>query len=793
MTAFVGTTRKLGGPLVELAVVGLAILTLLFLSIKNFNVLEDVFAQTQLLYRHELLPISQIKEANEDLFDIERSLKRMIIARTPTARAEAKEAVADRESALRAQLSLAANGLVRLENQRRIDSIRRLYDEYTSNVDNAMLMTEQGTDAVSYVLSEDFQRVIHATDKLLDEIAASKQESALQRLEAASALQEQSRLLAALMALTILATGMVVVHLYRKHLAGPLKGLQVAMDRLSAGNLDVAIPHLDRGDAIGEMARALKRMQDVARNPDQPVTGRSTFDGRVPLAGQKVAEPSEKRSPAYLPSVPAEIGHEVSPLAKSTHDYLSSLGESLYLQGLPAEAERSLRPALALIPNSSAAFTNLARCLLLHGRNGEAETCLRRALGASPCMESALYCLSVVLASSARAAEAEACQRSLIAISPAHEGALLLTHHFLSQTGRFVDAERMVRRALSVNPRSPSTLASLAQLRLMTPADGQWMIDAEEMVPRLLPKEESTLRYAMGKYCDDLHDHERAFSNYRRANELSKAIAGNPYVADRWSRNVDRLIQGNPGPTVARLLAGSSDSERPVLVVGMPRSGTSLVEQILASHSAVFGAGELPFWRRLVGTDAMPLFDSSWSPSALSGVAASYLACLDSLDRQAARVIDKMPDNFVCIAHIHAAFPKAKLIHTVRDPIDTCLSIYFQNFSAAYSYSTDLNDLAHYYRHYRRLMRHWRTALPDGTMLEVAYEDLVANQEAVSRRMIAFLGLDWEDRCLEFQETERRVATASRWQVRQKLYTSSIERWRGYEKYLGPLMEIGES
>jgi len=408
-------------------------------------------------------------------------------------------------------------------------------------------------------------------------------------------------------------------------------------------------------------------------------------------------------------------------------------------------------------------------------------------------MTAALYYLSFILTSSGQAGDAEPYQRRLISIDPCFEGGLLLSQHFLSQNGRFDDAERMARRALVVNPRSPSTLAGLTTLRKMTPADGEWMAAAEELVQGLLPKEESTLRYAMGKYCDDLEDYEQAFSNYRRANELSKSIADNPYVADRWSRNVDRLITANPGSALNQSLVGSSESRRPVFVVGMPRSGTSLVEQILASHTAVFGAGELPFWRKLVSSDAMPLFESSWSQGTLSRVAETYLAHLDTLDRQAERVVDKMPDNFVCIANIHAVFPGARFIHTLRNPIDTCLSMYFQEFSAAYGYSTDLNDLAHYYRHYQRLMEHWRTALPEGTLLEVKYEELLADQEGVSRRMIEFLGLEWEDRCLQFHATERRVATASKWQVRQKLYTNSIERWRHYEKHLGPLMELRES
>jgi hypothetical protein len=211
-----------------------------------------------------------------------------------------------------------------------------------------------------------------------------------------------------------------------------------------------------------------------------------------------------------------------------------------------------------------------------------------------------------------------------------------------------------------------------------------------------------------------------------------------------------------------------------VFIVGMPRSGTSLAEQILASHREVFGAGELTFWTE---------------PQAVSSGAA-YLAQLPPASIEAARVVDKMPYNFLHLGTIHAALPEAKIIHVHRDPIDTCLSIYFQDFADTQSYARDLGDLAHYYGQYRRIMHHWMTMLPPGAILDLRYEDLVADQERWSRIMVAFIGLEWDPACLDFERTVRTVMTASAWQVRQKMHGRSVGRSRHYEKFLGPLLSL---
>jgi hypothetical protein len=223
----------------------------------------------------------------------------------------------------------------------------------------------------------------------------------------------------------------------------------------------------------------------------------------------------------------------------------------------------------------------------------------------------------------------------------------------------------------------------------------------------------------------------------------------------------------------------------------MPRSGTSLAEQIIASHPAAYGAGELNFWAALIKKDEQ-LTDAVLSEPARPRVAEEYLRILEGFSANASRVIDKAPVNSDFLGLIYSVFPNARVIYMQRDPIDTCLSCYFQQFLTGQNFTLDLSDLAHYYREHQRIIAHWRAVLPPGFILNVPYEELVADQETWSRKMLDFIGLEWDPRCLEFHTNKRRVTTASAWQVRQKVYKSSVARWRNYEKFIGPLKALSK-
>jgi hypothetical protein len=223
--------------------------------------------------------------------------------------------------------------------------------------------------------------------------------------------------------------------------------------------------------------------------------------------------------------------------------------------------------------------------------------------------------------------------------------------------------------------------------------------------------------------------------------------------------------------------------------VGMPRSGTSLAEQIIASHPAAYGAGELQFWDRLVFEDA-GIMKGILSPDARLKLAEKYLRIFEGRSANALRVVDKSTENSDFLGLIYSVFPNARVIYLQRDPIDTCLSCYFQQFVTGLNFTLNLSDLAHYYAEHQRIMAHWRAVLPPGFILDVPYAELVGDQERWSRKMLEFIGLEWDPACLEFHATKRQVVTASAWQVRQKIYTNSVGRWRHYEKFIGPLKAL---
>lgn len=267
-------------------------------------------------------------------------------------------------------------------------------------------------------------------------------------------------------------------------------------------------------------------------------------------------------------------------------------------------------------------------------------------------------------------------------------------------------------------------------------------------------------------------------------------MSADPYERDVHARFVDDMTRVYTREALARAAAGASDSQKPVFVVGMMRSGTTLVEQIIGSHPAVSAAGELTFWSEVLRKHESTLRREPPSDKLRAKVAADCLRTLGAYSSDALRVVDKAPVNSDYLGIIHAVFPNARMIYVRRDPIDVCLSCYFQQFSATLNFTMDLSDLAHYYREHRRLVAHWRAVLPAGTLLEVPYAELVADQETWTRRMVEFLGLEWDARCLDFQQTKRTVTTASYWQVRQKIYRGSVGRWQNYKKFIGPLLAL---
>ena len=473
---------------------------------------------------------------------------------------------------------------------------------------------------------------------------------------------------------------------------------------------------------------------------------------------------------------------------------LTAMGTALARLGCYGEAENHFRRAIGISPSIPTAYFNLAGVLQSTGRYRESEMPLRRALKLKPTYLDARISLGMSLVLLGRLGEARDCYQKALKIAPRNTQTLVGVGQIEALEGRFDAAESAFQRALEVDPRCSYAWAALASLRRMTPADGAWLERAEDIVASgLQPLDEGTLRFAMGKYCDDVGDFARAFRNYQRGNTLQRMRAP-PYDPAERSRFVDGLVKTYTPEALAltRAAGAASESQRPVFVVGMPRSGTSLVAQILASHPSAHAAGELDFWISAVHKHENAIHAEVPSESLRRKLASAYLQILTAQSGDALRVVDKAPINSEYLGVIHGVFPRARFIHLRRHPIDTCLSCYFQQFPPALNYANDLSDLAHYYREHWRLMAHWRRALPPETLLEVPYEQLVADQEKWTRRILEFIGLPWDDRCLDFHLTQSTVLTASYWQVRQTMYQNSIGRWQNYRKFIGPLLDLSD-
>ena len=468
-----------------------------------------------------------------------------------------------------------------------------------------------------------------------------------------------------------------------------------------------------------------------------------------------------------------------------------NLGNVLQAQGKLGEAVGSYRKALALKPDYAEAHYNQGNALQAQGKIDEAVASYRKALAFRPDYAEAHNNLGNVLRKKGLLDEAIGHYRKALALKPDYADAHVSLAVVYIDSGQFEAARAELSKALELKPEHPVAWAMLASLRKMTEDDGDWLNTALRLVSKdsLSGKETFNLQFAIGKYYDDTQQYDLAFSAYSQANRLKRQMEG-AFDRSGFSGLIDGLIATCTADSLNRQREGASLSRRPVLIVGMPRSGTSLVEQIIASHPDAFGAGELTFWGQQVTANMAAVLSGNYAPALIAKMAAGYEQCLQHYSADAARVVDKMPDNFLWLGLIHTVFPQAGIIHTQRNPVDTCLSIYFQNFVSGHSYGTDLEDLAFYYREYDRLMRHWRTVLPADRFLEVPYEALVDDQAGWSRRIIEFTGLGWDERCLDFHKTERKVGTASNWQARQKIYRTSKARWRHYEKHLGPLLGL---
>ncbi len=471
----------------------------------------------------------------------------------------------------------------------------------------------------------------------------------------------------------------------------------------------------------------------------------------------------------------------------------SGLGRALKTQGRFKEALQAYRQAAVVQPESAAAAFNVGNCLLNLERWMDAADAFRQALEQSADYALAYAKLGYCLEKQGFSAEAMDKLQRAIKLDPGLAEAHFYLGTCLQNQGRFEEAIGCHQQALEIQPDLTEAAYSLASIKQASDEDLQ-------RLTRLLQKPLSldariNVNFALAKIHEDGNRIDQAFQYYQAANTLkSEFMSFDPAAHVEYT---DRLIETFSTDFFVDRQGFGIASELPVFIVGMPRSGTTLVEQILASHPQAFGAGELDDIRLMVRNlpeqagSPFPACAITLEQSAVAELAQTYLHSLKKHAPQAVRISDKMLGNFLRLGLIALLFPKARIIHCLRDPLDTCLSCYFQHFAHGLRFTYDLQHMGLAYQQYERLMAHWQQVLPL-PILNVQYEDLVHHQERVSRRLIEFCGLPWDDRCLNFYRQERQVQTASFWQVRQPMYASSVGRWRAYAKHLGPLISLFE-
>jgi len=462
------------------------------------------------------------------------------------------------------------------------------------------------------------------------------------------------------------------------------------------------------------------------------------------------------------------------------------------------DALASYDKAVALNPGYANAHYNRGSALKKLKRNDDALSSFDKTIALKPDHAEAYNNRGVTLQEMKRYDEALASFDKTITLKPDHAEAHNNRGLYMVIKGDMQEAEKMFHKAFALKPNFPDPLFNLTNIRKYKDSDHADAKNIRSLLdqPGTPPDVIEQLSFALGKIDDDCGLHDEAFTCFRRANEIRNALVTyNPGGVEKMTNG---LIESFSQDFLAQRFAFSSDSRSPLFIVGMPRSGTTLLANMLSNHRSVATAGELP-----AIVDFTPgLLELSENgipyPQAIKQITpATATRLINNYEQRLRRgvgpdvphVIDKNPLNFRNLGFLAMLFPKARIIHCTRQPLDTCLSNYFQRFPLSLDYAFDLRNIGHFYGEYTRLMKHWGKALPL-ELIEISYEDMIVNTEQTARQMLDFLGLEWDEHCLAPHTNPCAVETASQWQVRQQIYGLSLERWRHYEKHLDPLKEM---
>ncbi len=436
------------------------------------------------------------------------------------------------------------------------------------------------------------------------------------------------------------------------------------------------------------------------------------------------------------------------------------------------------------------------------GRPEQALKILVRVAGAEPDSFPAQANLGSILAKLGRAAEAEEAYGRALEIEPDSTPVLSNLAILKAETGAVAEAEALYRRVLALDPGDAEAYHDLSRIKKFKSGDPDIKaMEKRRAQPALGPEDSMFLDFALAKALDDAGDHDRAFEFMASANRLKRATLN--FDMAREQALAERITATFDGDFINAHGDGGFADERPVFIIGMPRSGTTLVEQILASHSQVSGAGEVNHFLNAVfgaggagrglkgmggGGQGFPEEVVGNDGKDFRRLGKTYMDLLGAGREGAQRITDKLPRNFFFAGLISLALPNARIVHCRRDPVATCLSCFQIHFPSGQEFTYDLGELGRFYGLYSRLMDHWQAVLGD-RIYQLNYEDLVADPEPRMRGLLEFCGLPWEDACLAFHETDRQVSTASTHQVRQPVYKTAVGRWKNYRAHLGPLLE----
>ncbi len=486
---------------------------------------------------------------------------------------------------------------------------------------------------------------------------------------------------------------------------------------------------------------------------------------------------------AGRPGEAAGILRRAVTLQPDAAETLHALGQVLDALGLTRDAILAYQRAVALQPSRTAALVRLSELHLAAGNRAAAETGFRTAAAAQPGTDAGRVNAARAALLAGAYAEAEALLREVLAHDPGNAEAHATLGKVLANTGQLAEAAAEYETAAMRDCNLAVAWYGCASNRKFTAADRPVIarIQASVQRPDLLPDHRMALHLALGKVHDDLGEPAAAVPHFEAANRIDYASRKLDRAAH--ARRFDQIIAASPPEFLDRRPDFALADETPLLIVGMPRSGTTLVEQILSSHPEIAAGGELTYWAD-TGRVALGNDESTDTAHRLAG---EYLALLRGIAPDAARVTDKLPFNYERLGLIRQMLPRAFVVHCRRHPVDTCWSIFTTYFRSRLA---DRGDLVFCYREYERLMAHWRRVLPDDRFIEIDYESLVADPEPVTRRLLAFCGLAWHEACLAPHRNRRPVTTASLWQARQPIYRHSVARWRRYEPWLGELRAL---